>query len=1221
MTCNPCPQGCKLCLTSYLCTECSSAFSLYEDTKSQNFTCLQSCPRGYYSTSSFPHTCQPCNSNCVACSGPSSNQCTDCSDDLILAAGRCVSSSQGCPAGTYLDSGLCLSCVKGCSSCSSALNCDVCSTGYTLGESTGVCELADQTKCDLSCKTCSGTTQFDCTSCNSPSVLQTHMCVKSCGAGFILNTKSNTCEICYENCNSCLNGLFYMGGNCLFSCPTSTTAVIDEIGQVSCNLADETPILKVAQSPSETEPVALTQDLVLQVSVVYPPNSAGSEGPMTLNWVQTDKYASVTKLLQGLQLNTAVLIIPKQNLIPGQSYQVSAQVVMDGVVKASVTVSFTTAQGISNGGSFDISPVQGSFYDTEFTLSLNGWGSSASQLKFSITAYRSGNPAQKVFIATSIDLVSSHKFTIPSLYEQQYEQNVVYTIELTAQSSSDSISQLKTVTLQSLSQERITQLIANIDPRIITEPSAISNFITLITQNVIQNSEVATQTTTSMLAAYNLYQAMTGDFTVTCVDAIHCSGNGYCSPGSSTTTMCTCDAGWGGINCNKEANSLQQAQGLIKTLLTNMAAKTPTVNIVGVQMSAIQTAVRDPDLIAPGSGLPNSMASFMTKAYKVAPSSVLPTIADTAFTLPLQFSDDLSSAELQNMLSKLFGDCMDDLLALLGIGDFTTIDSQFLYLLLISVENDFEEITDEEDSDNRRLLEDAQLKQKSSRSKSRMLASTTTSTSTTSDAKKKAQLENQAATTSPFQPTSTIDKATLLTALKSLLSKIKSARKLKLKAPSTYRSTSGSFEIPQLTLRVSSKLSFSVQESKTGHNSQASNSNTLVSKSVTFTANDGKNEISITNLKMPLRVTIPKKSPSTPNNSTTLYKCSYYDETSRKYKTDGCSFLGENITHIFCQCNHATEFAAQINEDYLNSLDNFFNKPSLQDLIELSATTKLATSKNQNFTLALQKNILSKVTQAFLEYKIRRLNYWPIIISLTIFALLVLIYPCLNFLQTIQRDYFASWEPETFASAETDSEGAKKCAPKQARAFWTFYSLVHGKYEKFLTNNSVRTFSFYTEVLNLIGSSLLWTLFFNARSQSSTILTYMCAMPLAVATNAASYYLTLGLLAHCKIRSIRKYHQCAEKGLTYSTSRFTLFENIQLGMCVVIIVGWLILFGVFSTLLTADETRMWMICCLGASVVSYFVLDGILVLIYSITKREKLFLTLALRSLSGEYMS
>ena len=333
------------------------------------------------------------------------------------------------------------------------------------------------------------------------------------------------------------------------------------------------------------------------------------------------------------------------------------------------------------------------------------------------------------------------------------------------------------------------------------------------------------------------------------------------------------------------------------------------------------------------------------------------------------------------------------------------------------------------------------------------------------------------------------------------------------------------------------------------------------------------------------------------------------------------------MTHIICQCNHATEFAVQINQDTLNSLDNFFNKPSLQELLELSAATiKMKAFNSQAFTLALQKNILSKVSKAVLEYKIQRINYWPIVISITILVLFILIYPCLNFLQTIKKDYFASWEPETLAApkeeeSQQDTKIPKTNSFKQAKNFWSFYALVYGRYEKFLTNNLVRTASFYTEVLNLIGNVLLWTLFFNSRSQSSTALTYLYVPLLAVCTSSVSYYLALGLLNYCKIRSLKKFHLYAEKGLIYRTSRLVWFENIQLLLCVIIIIGWLVLFGAFSTILADIEALTWLGCSALAVVISYGVIDSILVLLYFFKKWKKLFLLLALRSLSSEYIA
>ena len=150
-----------------------------------------------------------------------------------------------------------------------------------------------------------------------------------------------------------------------------------------------------------------------------------------------------------------------------------------------------------------------------------------------------------------------------------------------------------------------------------------------------------------------------------------------------------------------------------------------------------------------------------------------------------------------------------------------------------------------------------------------------------------------------------------------------------MKAPTNYNTVSGAFKIPKLTLTVSSSVKFAVQETTGGKNNQASNSNSLVTKSVTFSANDGTKPVSISNLATPITMDIPKTTPTpVSSNGKSTYQCSYYDETSKRFLTNGCTFIGENLTHIFCQCNHATEFSAMINEDTLNSGDNLF-KPSL----------------------------------------------------------------------------------------------------------------------------------------------------------------------------------------------------------------------------------------------------------------------------------------------------
>ena len=1195
---------------------------------------MKKCPSGYYSSTSS-YTCQKCHSQCVECSGANNNQCTECSSGLLLSAGQCISSSLGCPTGTYLDSELCLSCIKGCSSCSGPSNCDVCLPGYVLGIATGLCELENQELCHSSCKTCSGPTEYDCTSCNEPLFLQAHMCVRNCGPGFTLNSKTNRCEICFENCNSCLGELFYMDGYCLFSCPNGTTAVIDEQGQLSCNLVGNTPLIRVDERSSGTALVALTKDVVISISVFLPGTvSSGQTSSIMINWVQTDRYAPVTRLLQGVKLNTAVLIIPKENLSPNTQYQVTPQIIVDGVVTSGSPISFTTARAIVPGGSFEITPTKGSFYDTVFTLTLNGWtAESDSRPNFTIIAYRSDNPSQKTFIATDLDLLSSttqanttvqkYQFTIPSRYEQQSEKDVVYTIELIAATSYDSLSQVKTITLQALTQERIMELIETTDPASISDPSQISNFITLVAQNLIQDRELETQTTSLMMNAFDVYQALTGDDSIRCVDAIHCSTHGTCNQSSSSVeSMCVCDAGWAGRHCDKNSTLLKQAQEYTQTLLTNVLAVPPNSSSVGFQVAAMETVMKDADLIAPGSGLPTLMANSIQEAYKVAPSSAITAIAAVANTLSYQFSDELTSTEVVNMLQEVFADCIEELLEVLGIGDFSNIDTTFLYMLLVSVEEEFEEMTDD-DFDNRRLLSEMQAGE--TQQPRQLEESTSKSSSVSSEAKAQAQLQNKAATQSPFSSTPTVDKSKLVQVLKSLLSKLTKGRTLQSKNDSSsYSTSSGSFEIPKLTLKVSTKLSFSVQETKIGQNSQASNSDTLVTRSVSFTAYDGTKELPINNLQTPIRISLPKKSPFEPSNSSTTYTCSYYDEISRMYKPDGCSFIGENLTHIMCQCNHATEFAAIVNEETLSTLDSFFNKPSLLELLQLSIVS--VKSKSPTFTLALQQNILAKANIATFQYMIHRFNGWPLVACATILVILLLFYPIIDFFQSIPQQYLANWEDQAYATKEfedinKDTQTSRCCSFKEAKMFWSFYALINGKNEKYLTDRGARTLTFYAEIVNLLGNVLLWTLFFNYLKQASSPLAEICVILFSLGSSLLSFYLTLGILNAVRICQLKKYYHSFENQLIFSTSRLHCLEIIHTTICVVVILAWLVLFGVLAIWISPDDVRHWLICSSLAFVISYLVLDSLLVFLYLLTKWKRLYLFLALRTLSSDYLS
>ena len=518
----------------------------------------------------------------------------------------------------------------------------------------------------------------------------------------------------------------------MFSCPSGTTLVVDEKGQTSCTLEEGVSIVAFTQQPSQTTPIGLNQDVIIKVRVTYPSSISQIK---TINWKQTDIYASRTKLLQGITfLNTAVLIIPKRNLVANTKYELTVEVLLEGAVATSATTSFTTVKSII-GGTFNISPTSGSFYDTTFNLTLRGWDQNIANglaLTFTIIAYRNENSNKKVIIANGLDLLSSlsssnsssegYQFTIPSLFESQNEKDVVYRIELLADSSSDLLTVSKTIILQPLSSERVAELIANTDPATITEPAAMSNFVVLTAQNLIQSNELETETTKAMLTAFQVYQTFTGDYSVTCIASIHCSGYGKCidtiGTTSSTGPQCTCEEGWSGSACNKDSQQLQQAQKQLEAVLPKLLNTTPTIRTVGSQLLAVQIATKELDLIPANSSVPSLMSQTVISSYKVvsmtsstetSPSSsreILSSLADAAFSLISQFSSLLDSNSDINSLLQIFTGSLQEILAGLSLGESNEIDADSLCAFLTAVDDLFEEIVEGDESDgNQRILQ------------------------------------------------------------------------------------------------------------------------------------------------------------------------------------------------------------------------------------------------------------------------------------------------------------------------------------------------------------------------------------------------------------------------------------------------------------------------------------------------------------------------------------
>ncbi len=131
-----------------------------------NWTCLQSCPSGYYADSD--NVCQKCDSRCKTCSNSSTN-CTSCNSSSTypnLYENYCYTS---CPSGTYALSNICKDCSSSCATCSGA-----------------------STTCTSCVKTSS-----------AYAYLSGSSCISKCPSGYVSNS-SNVCKACTAPCLTCI---------------------------------------------------------------------------------------------------------------------------------------------------------------------------------------------------------------------------------------------------------------------------------------------------------------------------------------------------------------------------------------------------------------------------------------------------------------------------------------------------------------------------------------------------------------------------------------------------------------------------------------------------------------------------------------------------------------------------------------------------------------------------------------------------------------------------------------------------------------------------------------------------------------------------------------------------------------------------------------------------------------------------------------------------------
>ncbi|EWS75215.1 leishmanolysin family protein (macronuclear) [Tetrahymena thermophila SB210] len=240
--CKKCISPCSNCKNSTQCLTCETGYTL--DVASSQ--CLPQCDSSCL-TCSKPNDansclsckdgsflnglsqCQPCKSPCSKCNGLA-DKCTACITNYNLNislqscspvcdsscktcseaqdASKCLS----CQDGFFLISNTCQKCKQPCQTCQDQA--DKCLSCISNDFKYDALQFKCTSSCHSSCKTCTGPSQSNCTSCFDSFYLDNNQC-QTC------LSPCDNCSISQDNCTSCINGYNLNSNKCEIICDSS----------------------------------------------------------------------------------------------------------------------------------------------------------------------------------------------------------------------------------------------------------------------------------------------------------------------------------------------------------------------------------------------------------------------------------------------------------------------------------------------------------------------------------------------------------------------------------------------------------------------------------------------------------------------------------------------------------------------------------------------------------------------------------------------------------------------------------------------------------------------------------------------------------------------------------------------------------------------------------------------------------------------------------------
>ena len=205
-------QNCKTHNYQNTCDECETGYVMGP---SGNICCLH----GYYVTASTQ--CSSCHSSCAECTGSGQSECTSCTyTNLQVVNGVC-----SCSSASFISGGMCLSCLSECATCINDSSCTLCLQANFVLNVLGRCICPNKfystndgfcLACDPNCLTCVSSLITDCLSCvdqNAEILVSPGSCI--CKIGFYTLSNTNIqCLPCNSICKSCTGSSQYDCSEC-----------------------------------------------------------------------------------------------------------------------------------------------------------------------------------------------------------------------------------------------------------------------------------------------------------------------------------------------------------------------------------------------------------------------------------------------------------------------------------------------------------------------------------------------------------------------------------------------------------------------------------------------------------------------------------------------------------------------------------------------------------------------------------------------------------------------------------------------------------------------------------------------------------------------------------------------------------------------------------------------------------------------------------------------